>query len=57
MAFGVPDEKVSVWPRSYRDGLIEYARRMKAAELNQVSEGAEFSDRLDALLWRLSEER
>jgi tetratricopeptide (TPR) repeat protein len=57
MEFGVPDEKVSVWARAYRDGLIAYARGMKAAETDQLSEGEEDSIRLDALLWRLSQEQ
>jgi tetratricopeptide (TPR) repeat protein len=57
MQFGVPDEKVSLWARTYRDGLIEYARGMKAAESNQINEGEGYSTRLDALLWRLSQEQ
>lgn len=57
MQFGVPDEKVSAWARAYRDGLIEYARGMKAADTNQLSGGEEYSNRLDALLWRLSQEQ
>jgi tetratricopeptide (TPR) repeat protein len=57
MQFGVPDEKVSVWARAYRDGLIAYAHGMKSAESDQLSEGEEDSNRLDALLWRLSQEQ
>jgi tetratricopeptide (TPR) repeat protein len=40
----------------YRDGLLAYAKGMKAAESGQTEE-AEHQDRiLDALLWRLSKE-
>jgi tetratricopeptide (TPR) repeat protein len=56
MQFGVPDEKLSVWPRAYRDGLLAYARGMKAAESKQLTEAEHQSELLDALLWRLSKE-
>jgi tetratricopeptide (TPR) repeat protein len=57
MQFGVPDKQVSAWARTYRDGLVEYARGMKAAESDLLSEGESYSTRLDALLWRLSQEQ
>jgi tetratricopeptide (TPR) repeat protein len=57
MQFGVPDEKVSFWARAYRDGLMAYARGMKAVESDRLSEGEEYATRLDALLWRLSQEQ
>jgi tetratricopeptide (TPR) repeat protein len=56
MQFGVPDEQVSAWARTYRDGLMEYSRGMKAVESDLVSEGQQYATRLDALLWRLSQE-
>jgi tetratricopeptide (TPR) repeat protein len=54
--FGVPDEKLGVWERGYRDGLLHYAAGMKAAETGSVDEAQRESDQLDALLWRLSKE-
>lgn len=56
MQFGVPDAKVSTWAQGYRDGLLAYARGMKAAESQQIPEAERQSDALDALLWRLSKE-
>ncbi len=56
MQFGVADDKVSVWARGYRDGLVEYARGMKAVDANQLSEAEQDSNVLDALLWRISQE-
>jgi hypothetical protein len=53
--FGVPDAKLSVAARGYRDGLVAYARGMKAAESGDLSEAGRQSDVLDALLWRLSQ--
>jgi tetratricopeptide (TPR) repeat protein len=54
MNFGVPDAQLSVAARGYRDGLVAYARGMKAAEAGDLAESARQSDTLDALLWRLS---
>ena len=54
--FGVADDKLSVWARGYRDGLLAYARGMKAAEAGQAAEAKAESNALDALLWRLSRE-
>lgn len=56
LQFGVPDEKVSVWARGYRDGLLAYARGMKSAQSAQIAEAEQQSGTLDALLWRLSTE-
>lgn len=56
MSFGVPDEKLSAAARGYRDGLVAYARGMKAAEAGDLAEAKLQSDALDALLWRLSHE-
>jgi tetratricopeptide (TPR) repeat protein len=56
LRFGVPDEKVSVWARGYRDGLLSYAKGMQAAEGGQLQEADRESGLLDALLWRLSKE-
>lgn len=56
MQFGVADDKVSVWARAYRDGLVAYARGMKAAEAGQLADAETESTRLQALLWRLSQE-
>jgi tetratricopeptide (TPR) repeat protein len=53
--FGVTDSKLSVWARSYRDGLLSYASGMKAAEAGQVDEAQRQAGALDALLWRLSQ--
>lgn len=57
MNFGVPDDKLGVAARGYRDGLIAYARGMKAAEAGNRSAADRQSDALDALLWRLSREK
>jgi tetratricopeptide (TPR) repeat protein len=56
MQFGVPDSELSVYARRYRDGLVEYARGMKAAEADQIAEADVHSQSLDALLWRASQE-
>jgi tetratricopeptide (TPR) repeat protein len=56
LQFGVPDEKLSVWARSYRDGLLSYTKGMKRAEAGQLQEADRESGLLDALLWRLSKE-
>ena len=56
LQFGVPDSKLSVWVRSYRDGLLTYASGMKAAESGELTEAEHQSGALDALLWRLSNE-
>ena len=56
LQFGVPDTKVSVWARNYRDGLLAYAKGMKAAESGQLEEAERQAGVLDALLWRLSKE-
>jgi tetratricopeptide (TPR) repeat protein len=55
--FGVPDEKLSIAARGYRDGLVAYARGMKAVESGELAEAERESDSLDALLWRLSREK
>jgi tetratricopeptide (TPR) repeat protein len=55
--FGIPDDKLSVWARGYRDGLLGYARGMKAAETGQIEEAERQSSTLDAQLWRLSKEK
>jgi tetratricopeptide (TPR) repeat protein len=57
MNFGVPDAKLGVAARGYRDGLVAYARGMKAAEAGDLSNADRHSDMLDALLWRLSQEK
>jgi len=56
LQFGVPDSKLSVWARSYRDGLLAYTTGMKAAGAGQLDEAQRQSGLLDALLWRLSKE-
>ncbi|HEX3684429.1 MAG TPA: tetratricopeptide repeat protein [Bryobacteraceae bacterium] len=56
MRFGVSDDRVSVWARGYRDGLIAYARGMKAADGRQFAAAEIESTSLQALLWRLSQE-
>lgn len=56
LQFGVPDNKLSVWARSYRDGLLAYVTGMKAAESGEIAEAEHQSRVLDALLWRLSKE-
>jgi tetratricopeptide (TPR) repeat protein len=57
MQFGVGDDKLSSWIRSYRDGLRRYATGMKDAENGHLAEAASDSTELDALLWRLSQEK
>lgn len=55
--FGVADAKLGVAARGYRDGLVAYARGMKAAQAGDPAEAGQQSDVLDALLWRLSREK
>ncbi len=57
MNFSVPDDKLGVPARGYRDGLVAYARGMKAAEAGNLAEADRQSDVLDALLWRVSREK
>jgi tetratricopeptide (TPR) repeat protein len=56
MQFGVSDDKVSVCARGYRDGLVQYARGMKAVDESRIGEAEQDSNLLDALLWRVSQE-
>ena len=56
LQFGVPDDKLSVWARGYRDGLVQYAKGMKAIDDKKLTEAENDSNLLDALLWRLSQE-
>ena len=56
MNFGVADDKLNVWARGYRDGLVMYARGMQAAETEHLAEAEAQANALDALLWRLSQE-
>jgi len=56
MNFGVPDDKLSGAARGYRDGLITYAKGMKAADSGDIAAAAQYSETLDASLWRLSHE-
>ena len=56
MNFGVTEDKLSGAARGYRDGLLAYARAMKAAVAGDLAAAALQSDALDALLWRLSHE-
>jgi tetratricopeptide (TPR) repeat protein len=53
---GVPDDKLSVLARGYRDGLVVYARGMKAVDAGRLSEAETQSTLLQALLWSLSQE-
>ncbi len=57
IGFGVPDAQLSVAARGYRDGLVAYARAMQAAQAGQLPEAERQSDTLDALLWRLSQQK
>jgi tetratricopeptide (TPR) repeat protein len=57
MKFGVPDDKLNVWARGYRDGLVVFAKGMKAADQDRLEEATVDSDQLDGLLWRLSQEK
>jgi len=56
MHFDVPDSDLTLATRSYRDGLVAYARGMKAADANQLDEAERHSTALDAMLWRISQE-
>jgi tetratricopeptide (TPR) repeat protein len=56
LRFGVSDDKLSAWARAYRDGLLAYARGMKAADAGHSAEAETQSTLLQALLWRLSQE-
>ena len=48
------DPKLAGVPaRAYRDGLLAYARGMRALESNDVEKAAREADALDALQWRL----
>jgi Flp pilus assembly protein TadD len=52
----VSEDNLNVWERAYRDGLIVYARGMKAADGDRLSEAETQSTLLQAMLWRLSQE-
>ncbi len=54
--FGVADEELNTWARGYRDGLLEYARGMKAAEASRLADAETHANALEALLWRVSQE-
>jgi len=56
LQFGVPEAQLSVWARGYRNGLLAYARGMKAAQSGRLDEAEHQAGVLDALLWRLSKE-
>jgi Flp pilus assembly protein TadD len=56
LQLGLPDDELSVWARNYRDGLIIYARGMKAVDAERLSEAETQSKLLQAVLWRLSRE-
>jgi len=55
--FGMPEDQMSVAARGYRDGLLAYARGMKAAESGDLLAADRQSEALDALLWRVSREK
>jgi tetratricopeptide (TPR) repeat protein len=57
MNFGVPDAKLGVAARGYRDGLVAYAEAMKSAESGDLAAADRQCDTLDSLLWRLSQEK
>jgi|SRR5579871_28688 len=54
--FDAPESELSLATRSYRDGLVIYARGMKAADAGEVDDAERHSAALDALLWRISQE-
>ncbi|HWC16907.1 MAG TPA: tetratricopeptide repeat protein [Terriglobales bacterium] len=56
LQFGVPDTQLSIWARTYRDGLLTYVRGMKAAQNHQLDEAEHQARVLDSMLWRLSKE-
>ena len=56
MHFDGPDSELTLATRSYRDGLVAYARGMKAADSGQLDEAERHSATLDAMLWRISQE-
>jgi tetratricopeptide (TPR) repeat protein len=57
MQFGVSDDRLNLWARAYREGLVAYARGMKAADAGNATEAQTNSNALDASLWRLSQEK
>jgi len=54
--FDVPDSELTLAARSYRDGLVAYARAMKAADEGHIDDAERHSAALDAMLWRISQE-
>ena len=54
--FDVPEAELTLATRSYRDGVVDYARGMKAAESGQGTGAERYSDALDGMLWRISQE-
>jgi len=54
--FEVPESALGLATPSYRDGLVAYARGMKAADAGRVDDADRHSAALDALLWRISQE-
>jgi tetratricopeptide (TPR) repeat protein len=55
LAFGVADSGLNPFAKAYLDGLVAYARGMKALENGDPARAARESDELDALLWRTSQ--
>jgi tetratricopeptide (TPR) repeat protein len=55
LSYGVPDSALSPFAVAYRDGLLAYARGMKALESGNFDAATAESDRLVALLWRTSQ--
>jgi len=55
LAFGVPEERLEIWARDYRDGLVTYARAMQSLEQQRLGEADAQARQLDALLWSLGE--
>jgi hypothetical protein len=53
---GLPEDKLNVWARAYRDGLIIYARGTKATDGDGFPKRIIQSTLLQAALWRLSQE-
>lgn len=56
LPFGVEDKQVSPFTRAYRDGLLAYARGMKAVDEKDFGLAEREADWLDAMLWRLNVE-
>jgi tetratricopeptide (TPR) repeat protein len=55
--YGIGEERLPLAARALRDGMVAYARAMKALDSEDIPSAERAADQLDALLWRLLRDR